>query len=107
MTRCPRCHQHGRILYGSCHLCGYDPSPPGELALTGELEPDVVRRGKRHMLSPRQRYESAIDSSTITPEQRRRAHNNAAADPGVETALDEADQAYAIVREAWANRRNG
>jgi hypothetical protein len=42
----------------------------------------------------RERYEAAIDSSTITPEQRHAAIANAAADPSVKAALDEADRAF-------------
>lgn len=44
--------------------------------------------------TPRERYEAAIDSSTITPEQRRKALGNAASDSGIKAALDEADHAY-------------
>ena len=49
---------------------------------------------KKPQPTPSQRYERAIESSTITPDQRRTALANAAADPGLTPALDEADRAY-------------
>ena len=44
-------------------------------------------------LTARERYEAAIKASTVTPEQRRKAFENAAKTPGLQAALDEADVA--------------
>jgi len=49
---------------------------------------------QRPLANGRQRYEAAIDSSIITPEQRRAALANAATDPEIEAALDEADASH-------------
>ena len=48
-------------------------------------------------LTARQRYEAAIKASTVTPEQRRKAFENAAKTPGLQAALAEADLAI----ERW------
>lgn len=60
------------------------------------LNNTLVRLGfkRKRELTPRERYEAALDSSTITPEQRRKVFMNAATDPGLKAALDEADDAY-------------
>jgi hypothetical protein len=61
----------------------------------------TLRLKKTPRLTPRQRYEAALDSSTITPEQRQRAFENAAASPRVGAALDEADHSH----ERWLKGR--
>ena len=67
------------------------PAHP-EVSLVERVQRQFARALRRK--TPRERYEQAIDSSTITPEQRRKALENAAAGPNVEAALDEADRAY-------------
>ena len=60
----------------------------------------LSRMGVRRKMTERQRYEAMIESSTITPEQRRKAMENAAANPEIGPALDEADRAY----ENWVEK---
>jgi hypothetical protein len=52
----------------------------------------LVRIGLKRRTA-RDRYIAEIDSSTISAEQRREALRNAAADPQIESILDDADKA--------------
>ena len=70
-------------------------SPHADASFVGRVQQTLLRALGRK--TARERYEAAIDSSTITPEQRRTALGNAAVGPDVEAALDEADRAH----ERW------
>jgi 3-hydroxyacyl-CoA dehydrogenase len=59
-------------------------------------------------LTARERYEAAIKASTVTPEQRRKAFENAAKSPGLQAALDDADLAIEQrVKELEARELHG